>query len=75
MEKWEIQLILSKIMLTRSSERIFNPMRYSGNMVDSNHGNGTQLNKGFNFSKNRRVNDQLLTLILSKKYDEKMYPI
>ena len=29
-EKWEIQVIVSMIMLTRSSERIFNPMRYTG---------------------------------------------
>ena len=29
-EKWEIQVIISMIMLTRSSESIFNPMRYTG---------------------------------------------
>ena len=27
---WEIQVILFLIMLTRASERIFNPMRYTG---------------------------------------------
>ena len=30
-EKGEIQVILFMIMLTRSSERIFNPMRYTDN--------------------------------------------
>ena len=29
-KKWKIQVILFMNMLTRSSERIFNPMRYSG---------------------------------------------
>ena len=32
-KKWEIQVIISMIMLTRSSERIFNPMRYTGNSI------------------------------------------
>ena len=30
MKKWEIQVIAFMIMLTRVSERIFNPMRYAG---------------------------------------------
>ena len=29
-EKWEIQVIVSMIMLTRSSERIINSSRYTG---------------------------------------------
>ena len=29
-KKLEIQVIISMIILTRSSERIFNPMRYTG---------------------------------------------
>ena len=29
-KKWEIQVIMSMIMLTRSSERIFNPNHYTG---------------------------------------------
>ena len=30
MKKWEILVIASMIMLYRSSERIFNPSRYTG---------------------------------------------
>ena len=30
MEKWEIQVIITIIMLTCSSERIFDPSRYTG---------------------------------------------
>ena len=30
MKKWEIKIILYMVMFTRSSERIFNPMRYTG---------------------------------------------
>ena len=29
-KKWEIQVIISMILLTPSSKRIFNPMRYTG---------------------------------------------
>ena len=32
-KKWLIQVIISIIVLTRSSERIFNPMRYTGYTV------------------------------------------
>ena len=32
-EKWEIQVIVFMIMLTRSSKRSFNPMRYTGGIV------------------------------------------
>ena len=30
LKKWEIQVIIFIIMLTRSSKRIFNPMHYTG---------------------------------------------
>ena len=30
-KKGEIQIIITMIMITRSSERIFNPSRYTGN--------------------------------------------
>ena len=33
MKKSEIQVIISMIWLTRSSERIFNPSRYTGNYL------------------------------------------
>ena len=34
-KNWEIQIILFMIMFTRSPERIFNPIRYSGNIPPS----------------------------------------
>ena len=36
-EKWEIQVIITMIMLTRSSERIFSPSRYTGYNYDYAH--------------------------------------
>ena len=33
-KKWEIEVIISMTMLPRSSERIFNPMRCTGNMYE-----------------------------------------
>ena len=36
-----------------------------GNVIDSNHGNGTQPNKDFEVFKKHRANDHLLTLLLS----------
>ena len=32
-KKWEIQVIIFLILLTRSTERIFNPMRYTDIIV------------------------------------------
>ena len=37
MEKWKIHVIEFMFMLTRSSERIFNPMRYTGCIYDYAH--------------------------------------
>ena len=33
-KKWKIQVIITKIMLTGFSERIYNPMRYTGYIYD-----------------------------------------
>ena len=58
-------------MVTRSLQRIFNPMRYTGkhtlydNLIDSNHGKGTQSNKYFKVFKKHRVSYHLLTLPLT----------
>ena len=43
---------------------------YYGNIIDSNHGNETQPNKYFKVFKNHRVNEHILTLILSMKEDD-----
>ena len=44
MKKWEIQVIVFMIIITRSSERIFNLMRYAGKLKSAeNSGKGTQM--------------------------------
>ena len=37
---------------------------YHDNIIDSNHGNGTQLNQYFKVFKKHRVNDRVFTLLL-----------
>ena len=45
--------------------KVISKQHNHGNIIDSNHGNGTQPHKDFEVFKKHRVNDHLLILLLS----------
>jgi len=47
------------------TSKVLSIQHYHGNIIHTNHGNGTQQNKDFKIFKNPLVNDHLLTPLLS----------
>ena len=58
--KW---ILGSRIQIYTST--VISIQHYHGKIIDSNHDNGTQPNKHFKVFKKHRVNDQLLTVLLT----------
>ena len=51
------------------TSKVIGLQHYRGNIIPSNHGNVTQPNKDFKIFKNHRVNDHLITLLVSMMYN------
>ena len=47
------------------ASKVIRKQHYHGNIIHSNHGNGTQPNKDFKVFKTHRVNHYILTLLLT----------